>query len=67
MDVATFMINARHSSTIAAEKLKKRFKKQCKKAGKVLEDADVLVVITGAGFSADSGLAVYADVAQVPA
>ena len=29
--------------------------------------ADVLVVVTGAGFSADSGLAVYADVARVPA
>ena len=30
-------------------------------------DADVLYVTTGAGFSADSGLAVYVDVAKVPA
>ena len=29
--------------------------------------ADVLVLITGAGFSADSGLAVYNDVADIPA
>ena len=34
---------------------------------KALHSADILLVVTGAGFSADSGLAVYRDVAQVPA
>jgi len=32
-----------------------------------IAEADVLLLCTGAGFSADSGLAVYADVARVPA
>uniref|UniRef100_A0A7S4S7Y0 Deacetylase sirtuin-type domain-containing protein n=1 Tax=Ditylum brightwellii TaxID=49249 RepID=A0A7S4S7Y0_9STRA len=43
------------------------FKKQCKKAADALAEADVLLVVTGAGFSADSGLAVYGDVAKVKA
>ena len=41
--------------------------RQCKKAAKVISKADVLVLMTGAGFSADSGLATYTDIAQVPA
>ena len=36
-------------------------------AGQLLSSADVFLLLTGAGFSADSGLAVYADVAKVPA
>ena len=47
--------------------LKKDYNKLCKAAAKCIHDADVLVVCTGAGFSADSGLAVYADIAKVPA
>ena len=36
-------------------------------AARHLAEADVLLLCTGAGFSADSGLAVYADVARIPA
>merc|ERR550532_2228500 len=39
----------------------------CAQAAKAISEADVLLLCTGAGFSADSGLAVYDDVAQVPA
>ena len=38
-----------------------------RRAAEVIFDADVLLVITGAGFSADSGLATYIDVADVDA
>ena len=37
------------------------------RAAKAVADADILLVVTGAGFSADSGLAVYNDVAGVEA
>ena len=37
------------------------------KGAKAVADADVLLVVTGAGYSADSGLAVYNDVAKVEA
>lgn len=50
-----------------AKVLQENFVEQCDHAAEVLDEADVLVLITGAGFSADSGLAVYADVANVPA
>lgn len=39
----------------------------CSAAAQVLQNADVLFLCTGAGFSADSGLAVYGDIAKVPA
>lgn len=39
----------------------------CKKAAELISGADVFLLCTGAGFSADSGLAVYADVAEVQA
>lgn len=50
-----------------AKVLQNKFIEQCQKAAKALKEADVLLLVTGAGFSADSGLAVYADVANVPA
>lgn len=37
----------------------------CARAAKLISEADVFLLCTGAGFSADSGLAVYVDVAQV--
>ena len=37
------------------------------RGAKAIADADILLVVTGAGFSADSGLAVYNDVAKVEA
>jgi len=40
---------------------------QCRKAATVMAEADILLLVTGAGFSADSGLAVYGDIAQVEA
>jgi len=39
----------------------------CKQAAHKIKDADILLVVTGAGFSADSGLATYIDVADVEA
>jgi len=39
----------------------------CALAAQKIAEADVLLLCTGAGFSADSGLAVYADVARVEA
>ncbi|KAL7540147.1 hypothetical protein ACHAXR_009914 [Thalassiosira sp. AJA248-18] len=39
----------------------------CQQAAQKIYDADVLLVVTGAGFSADSGLATYADVADIEA
>ena len=47
--------------------LKKHYEQLCKAAAKCIHDADVLMVCTGAGFSADSGLAVYVDIAKIPA
>ena len=44
--------------------LKTDYEDLCKAAAKCIHDADVLVVCTGAGFSADSGLAVYVDIAN---
>ena len=39
----------------------------CKAAADAIQQCDILILTTGAGFSADSGLKVYADVAKVPA
>ena len=39
----------------------------CQRAATIVARTDVLIVLTGAGWSADSGLAVYKDVAEVPA
>lgn len=39
----------------------------CAEAARLISDADIFLLCTGAGFSADSGLAVYADVAKVDA
>lgn len=39
----------------------------CARAAKAINAADVLMLCTGAGFSADSGLAVYGDIARIPA
>ena len=50
-----------------AKNLKANFVGQCQKAADALQDADILLLVTGAGFSADSGLAVYNDVANIPA
>ena len=36
-------------------------------AARALKEADVLLLVTGAGFSADSGLAVYNDIGNVEA
>lgn len=39
----------------------------CRRAADVLREADVLLLCAGAGLSADSGLALYQDIANVPA
>ena len=38
-----------------------------RRAGAAIAQADVMLLATGAGWSADSGLAVYKDIADVPA
>lgn len=50
-----------------AEDLQKNFRRSCARAGKLISESDVLLLCTGAGFSADSGLAVYADIAKIQA
>ncbi|CAJ1888461.1 unnamed protein product [Cylindrotheca closterium] len=44
-----------------------RRSKQEERAARALKEADVLLLVTGAGFSADSGLAVYNDIGKVEA
>jgi len=39
----------------------------CAETARLIAQADFFLLFTGAGFSADSGLAVYADVANIPA
>ena len=50
-----------------ARRLLKDVDKNCRQAAIAITQADVFIVTTGAGFSADSGLAIYRDVAKVPA
>lgn len=47
--------------------LKANIETHCKEAAKKLWEADVLLTVTGAGFSADSGLATYDCVANIDA
>ena len=49
------------------EELKEKRNQMIEAAAAAIATADVLLVTTGAGWSADSGLAVYKDVANVPA
>merc|ERR550514_2576116 len=48
-----------------AEALLRDVRKNSAEAARAIREADVLLLCTGAGFSADSGLAVYADVASI--
>ena len=50
-----------------AKAMKANLPLHCEQAAQAIAAADVLLLVTGAGFSADSGLAAYADVAQVKA
>ncbi|KAL7544536.1 hypothetical protein ACHAWF_009893 [Thalassiosira exigua] len=50
-----------------AAHLKSKVDEHCRQAARKIYEADVLLVITGAGFSADSGLATYIDVADIDA
>jgi len=46
---------------------KANYQKLCSQAADIINDADIFLLTTGAGFSADSGLAVYKDIAKVAA
>lgn len=59
--------NRSSPSDDAIERLKSNYEKLCAEAGNAISDSEVLLFVTGAGFSADSGLAVYEDVANIPA
>ncbi|KAJ1458471.1 hypothetical protein M885DRAFT_512932 [Pelagophyceae sp. CCMP2097] len=62
------MGNAPHRPSEArAEELRASLEADCAAAAAAISAADVLLVCTGAGFSADSGLAVYRDIAKVEA
>jgi len=50
-----------------ASHLKSNVRENCRLAAEKIYGADVLLAVTGAGFSADSGLATYVDVANVEA
>ena len=54
-------------SAARTKQLLKSVDKNCEKAAQAITQADVLIVTTGAGFSADSGLAIYRDVDKVAA
>eukprot|EP01115_Flamella_aegyptia_P000351 TRINITY_DN104_c0_g1_i1.p1 TRINITY_DN104_c0_g1~~TRINITY_DN104_c0_g1_i1.p1 ORF type:complete len:379 (+),score=90.17 TRINITY_DN104_c0_g1_i1:117-1253(+) len=43
------------------------YENSCKKAAEAIAKADILLLATGAGFSQDSGLAVYKDIADIDA
>lgn len=47
--------------------LESRYEELLERAACAISRADVLVLLTGAGWSAESGLAVYCDIASVPA
>ena len=49
------------------EQLEQQLDESCRRAGAAIGAADVLLLLTGAGWSADSGLAVYKDIADVEA
>eukprot|EP01125_Pyxidicula_operculata_P003829 TRINITY_DN1524_c0_g1_i4.p1 TRINITY_DN1524_c0_g1~~TRINITY_DN1524_c0_g1_i4.p1 ORF type:complete len:469 (-),score=84.11 TRINITY_DN1524_c0_g1_i4:101-1507(-) len=49
------------------EQLTKDFDANCEKAAKLISESDIFLLSTGAGFSSDSGLKVYKDIADVPA
>ncbi|CAE8626157.1 unnamed protein product, partial [Polarella glacialis] len=49
------------------ETLASQLDANCWSAAEALKRADVLLLCTGAGFSADSGLAVYKDIAEIEA
>lgn len=53
-------------SETQAAALREDLDNACETAAQKIAEADVLLLCTGAGFSADSGLAVYADVAKLP-
>jgi hypothetical protein len=48
-----------------AERLGNELDNLCAQAASIIDSADVLLIVTGAGFSADSGLAVYNDIARI--
>mmetsp|Transcript_3963 Transcript_3963/g.8119 ORF Transcript_3963/g.8119 Transcript_3963/m.8119 type:complete len:659 (-) Transcript_3963:173-2149(-) len=47
--------------------LRSNFQEHCRLAAREIHDAEILLVVTGAGFSADSGLATYLEVADIEA
>ena len=49
------------------EELRSRYPELIARAARAISDADILLLCTGAGWSADSGLPVYRDVADVAA
>ena len=49
------------------EELTEKYNENCKEAAKAIANGDILLIITGAGFSADSGLPVFKDIANVAA
>ena len=54
------------AAAIQAEK-RKRLAASIQRAAELIDSADILLLHTGAGWSADSGLPVYRDVASLPA
>jgi len=49
------------------EELNQNYDSNCRRAAEAISNANCFLLATGAGFSADSGLAVYKDIANVPA
>ena len=60
-------ISSGKPSALHEIRLKKDWSIQCARAAKAIDEADVLLLATGAGWSADSGLSVYKDIAKIKA
>ena len=63
---SSLIANEKHRNELKKKQMEKR-NQMIEAAAAAIATADVLLVTTGAGWSADSGLAVYKDVADVPA
>lgn len=60
-------ITDKQRQTTTMEAAKEEMDLKYKQAAEAVHDADIFFLVTGAGFSADSGLAVYGDIAKIEA
>eukprot|EP01089_Gocevia_fonbrunei_P004257 TRINITY_DN1427_c0_g1_i1.p1 TRINITY_DN1427_c0_g1~~TRINITY_DN1427_c0_g1_i1.p1 ORF type:complete len:405 (-),score=66.67 TRINITY_DN1427_c0_g1_i1:11-1225(-) len=59
--------NCKQVTQAEREQFDLKFEQECKNCADIIKESDFLLLHTGAGFSADSGLAVYKDIAKIEA